>query len=101
MRICLLVYEKLGESVRLQKQTRTLRALGHEVALICLGEKKQAEKWCGAVPIFPIVPIRSVAHLDVVHVCGQEQVQRERGSEFAGKKDPHRSEIEILQGGLA
>lgn len=38
MRICLITNEKLGESIRLEKQARTLLRLGHEIILICQAE---------------------------------------------------------------
>jgi len=56
MRICLITNEKLGESIRLEKQARTLLKLGHELVLICWGDKFIChQKFCGVIPVYGIV----------------------------------------------
>lgn len=56
MRICLVTNEKLGESIRLEKQARTLLRSGHELALVCWADQRvMSQKFCAAVPVYGIV----------------------------------------------
>lgn len=56
MKICLITNEKLGESIRLEKQARTLLGLGHELVLICWTDKFiSTQKFCEVIPVYGIV----------------------------------------------
>ena len=56
MKICLIQNEKLGQSIRLEKQSRTLLKLGNEMALICGSDQKiLTEKFCGEIPVYGVV----------------------------------------------
>ena len=60
VRICLVTNEKLGESIRLEKQARTLLRSGHELIVVCWADKRELpQKFCDTIPIFGIVRPRS------------------------------------------